>query len=221
MMLEAKNLIKTFKSPLLVQILSGISLDVVAGESIAITGRSGEGKTTLLNILGLLEPFDSGQISIDGKAVTNVHDFRNKHMGFIFQAFNLLEDFTALENVLMPAKIARKSTSRQQGLNLLKLVDLEHRADFPAKLLSGGERQRVAIARALCNNPDILFADEPSGNLDKVNADAVATLLFDLVKSQNKTLILVTHDESLANQCSRKFVLEQGQLKEASLTLAD
>ena len=219
MILQAKNLVKTFRHPHTVQILSGVCLDVEAGESIAITGRSGEGKTTLLHILGMLEPFDSGLLTIAGTPFnkSTAPAFRNKHMGFIFQAFNLLEDFTALENVLMPAKIARRPTTRKQGLDLLDLVGLGPRADFPAKLLSGGERQRVAIARALCNNPDIIFADEPSGNLDKVNADSVANILFDLVQAQKKTLILVTHDQSLANQCTRTFALREGLLTEAPI----
>jgi len=212
--LSAKKLCKTFKTPELVKILTDISLEIHAGESIAITGRSGEGKTTLLHILGTLEPFDSGELMIGGKPfqARTASKFRNARIGFIFQAFNLLEDFTALENVLMPARIARKPFDRKKGLELLSLVDLVPRADFPAKLLSGGERQRVAIARALCNDPDILFADEPSGNLDHANADIVSNLLFDLVRSSKKTLILVTHDMELAARCDRKFSLSQGKL---------
>lgn len=213
MILSATNLKKTFKTPHPIEILSGISLTLRAGESIAITGRSGEGKTTLLHILGTLEPFDSGELIIDGKSFsTPVPAFRNSRIGFIFQAFNLLEDFTALENVLMPARIARKSFDRKKGLELLSLVNLRERADFPAKLLSGGERQRIAIARALCNDPDLLFADEPSGNLDRASADAVSTLLFDLVRSAKKTLVLVTHDMDLAARCDRTFHLSQGKL---------
>ncbi len=216
MIIKAKNLKKSFCNPQKVSILSDVSLDIAQGESIAITGRSGEGKTTLLHILGTLEPFESGQIEIAGVPhnQTNAATLRNKHMGFIFQAFNLLEDFTALENVLMPARIARQAIDKKRGLELLAQVGLEHRANFPAKLLSGGERQRVAIARALCNNPDIIFADEPSGNLDKASADLIADLLFTLVKSQNKTLILVTHDQALADRCTRHFTLQQGTLLE-------
>jgi len=214
MIIKAKNLIKSFHSPQQVSILTGVSIEIAQGESIAITGRSGEGKTTLLHILGTLEPFDSGELTIAGipQNKGNASELRNKHMGFVFQAFNLLEDFTALENVLMPARIARNSIDLKKGLELLALVGLEHRAHFPAKLLSGGERQRVAIARALCNNPDIIFADEPSGNLDKASADAIADLLFNLVKTHNKTLILVTHDLTLASRCDRNFSLCQGQL---------
>lgn len=212
--LSASKLKKKFKTPEPVEILSDISLDVRVGESIAITGRSGEGKTTLLHILGSLEPFDSGELIIAGQSLQSniAPKFRNSRIGFIFQAFNLLEDFTALENVLMPARIARQPFDREKGKRLLSLVGLQHRADFSAKLLSGGERQRVAIARALCNDPDLLFADEPSGNLDHANADAVSNLLFDLVGSSQKTLILVTHDMELAARCDRKLCLCQGKL---------
>jgi lipoprotein-releasing system ATP-binding protein len=212
--LSASKLKKKFKTPEPVEILSDVSLEVRAGESIAITGRSGEGKTTLLHILGSLEPFDSGELIIANQSLQSnmTPKFRNRRIGFIFQAFNLLEDFTALENVLMPARIARQPFDREKGKRLLSLVGLQHRADFSAKLLSGGERQRVAIARALCNDPDLLFADEPSGNLDHANAAAVSNLLFDLVASSHKTLLLVTHDMELAARCDRKLSLCQGKL---------
>jgi lipoprotein-releasing system ATP-binding protein len=212
--LSASKLKKKFKTPEPVEILSDVSLEVRAGESIAITGRSGEGKTTLLHILGSLEPFDSGELIIANQSLQSnmTPKFRNRRIGFIFQAFNLLEDFTAIENVLMPARIARQPFDREKGKRLLSLVGLQHRADFSAKLLSGGERQRVAIARALCNDPDLLFADEPSGNLDHANAAAVSNLLFDLVASSHKTLLLVTHDMELAARCDRKLSLCQGKL---------
>lgn len=212
--LSAVNLTKTFKKPTSLEILSGVSLEINEGESIAITGKSGAGKTTLLHVLGTLEGFDSGELLISGKPVTNVQasQIRSERIGFIFQAFNLLEDFTTLENVLMPARISRKSFDRKHGLDLLSLIGLESRADYPVKLLSGGERQRVAIARALCNNPDLLFADEPAGNLDAANAEAVNHLLFELVRMKKKTLILVTHDMDTANRCSRKFTLSSGKL---------
>src|SRR5277367_2267218 len=142
--LSASKLKKTFKTPESVEILSDISLDIHAGESIAITGRSGEGKTTLLHILGTLEPFDEGELFIKGHKVTraNASELRNKHIGFVFQSFNLLEDFSALENVLMPARIGRFPVSKERGIELLQSVGLRDRAHFPAKLLSGGERQR-------------------------------------------------------------------------------
>jgi len=213
--LKATHLKKAFRSPQYVDVLSDISLEVEEGESIAITGRSGEGKTTLLHILGTLEPFDSGELLIAGQPfnASEAPRLRNQRIGFVFQAFNLLEDFSALENVLMPSRIARKPMNRARGLELLALVGLESRADFPTKLLSGGERQRVAIARALANNPDLLFADEPSGNLDRATADAIGNLLFDLVRTHRKTLILVTHDTDLSSRCTKKYILSGGILR--------
>lgn len=217
MILQAKNLRKTFLTPEPVEILKGVSLELDRNESLAITGRSGEGKTTLLHILGTLEPFDSGELFIAGQPISNPAQLRNQQIGFIFQAFNLLEDFTALENVLMPARIARQNPSASYGLELLRKVSLEHRAHFPAKLLSGGERQRVAIARALCNNPSILFADEPSGNLDQANADAIGHLLFDLVRTEGTALVLVTHDPALASRCTRQYTLASGRLSSTAV----
>ncbi|HSX11677.1 MAG TPA: ABC transporter ATP-binding protein [Chlamydiales bacterium] len=207
MILKASHIFKSYPK---VKVLSGISLSVAAGESIAICGRSGEGKTTLLHILGTLEEPDSGTLEINGEPLTrsNASHLRNEQIGFVFQAYNLLEDFTALENVLMPARIARRSAERKKGLELLSLVGLEERADFPAKLLSGGERQRVAIARALCNDPSLILADEPSGNLDRANAKRIGEILISLKKS----LILVTHDPDLAALCDRKYVLQDGIL---------
>lgn len=207
MILKAKNIYKSYPK---VQVLSGISLEVEEGETVAICGRSGEGKTTLLHILGTLEEPDSGELEITGQVLTsfNASKLRNKEIGFVFQAYNLLEDFTTLENVLMPARIARQPANRQKGLDLLKLVDLENRADFPAKLLSGGERQRAAIARALCNNPNLILADEPTGNLDRANARKIGEILISL----KKTLILVTHDLELASLCKKRYVLNSGSL---------
>lgn len=207
MILKVKNISKSYGK---VQVLSNLSLNIEEGESIAICGRSGEGKTTLLHILGTLEQPDSGELEIQGKLITraNATTLRNQHIGFVFQSYNLLEDFTTLENVLMPARIARQPVSRQKGLELLSLVGLEQRADFPAKLLSGGERQRAAIARALCNNPSLILADEPTGNLDRANAKQISQLLLSL----NKTLILVTHDQELAHLCHKQYILHEGIL---------
>jgi lipoprotein-releasing system ATP-binding protein len=214
-MIFASNLKKTFQKPEAICILSGVSFEASPGQSIAITGRSGEGKTTLLHILGTLEPFDEGELFIQGQKVTkaNAATLRNQHIGFVFQSFNLLEDFTALENVLMPARIGRYCVPSTWGLELLDSVGLAERAHFPARLLSGGEKQRVAIARALCNNPDIVFADEPTGNLDRANAQLVGDLLFNLVAAHKKTLLLVTHSESLAARCERRLILAEGQLQ--------
>ena len=216
--LTAKHLKKSYRGPHPVDVLSDVSLELTRGESVAICGRSGEGKTTLLHICGALEPADSGTLLIDGVLCTKATArlLRKKSIGLIFQAFHLLEEFSALENALMPAQIDRRQVSRKEGLYLLALVGLEHRADFPVKLLSGGERQRVAIARALCNDPSLILADEPSGNLDHANAEAIGTLLFQLVREKKKSLILATHDTHLASLCNRRLILSGGQLADIS-----
>lgn len=214
MILEAKHIRKSFYSPKKVDLFSDISLSLPAGKSMAICGRSGEGKTTLLHIFGTLEEPDSGSIEIGGVRSTpaNAALLRNRHIGFIFQSYNLLEDFTALENVLMPARIARLPFDRKKGLELLAKAGLEERAHFPTKFLSGGEKQRVAIVRALCNHPDLILADEPSGNLDQENATKIGSLLLQLVKEEKKSLILVTHDQNLASLCDETYLLSAGRL---------
>lgn len=216
MILSAKNLSKSFSSPQPLTVLSNISLEARAGETIAICGRSGEGKTTLLHILGTLEKPDSGELWINGSLATSQKGpkIRREEIGFIFQSYNLLEDFTALDNVLMPSRIARERLDIEKGLFLLEEVGLTHRAHFPAKLLSGGERQRVAIARALCNNPSLLLADEPTGNLDRAHARQIGELLLTCVIKNQKALILVTHDQELASLCSKRYTLENGKLNE-------
>ncbi len=213
--LQAEGIQKSFLKPKRLNLLSDIQLSVREGESIAICGRSGEGKTTLLHILGTLEEADSGTLSIAGMKATSQNAFllRQKAIGFIFQSFNLLEDFTALDNVLMPAAIARRPISKEKGVELLREVGLEERADTPAKVLSGGERQRVAIARALCNDPTLILADEPTGNLDRANAKRIGDLLMHTVKAKKKSLILVTHDPDLAALCDRRYLLIDGVLK--------
>ena len=214
MILSAKNLSKTFKEPQPVVVLSDVSLEVQKGDTIAICGRSGEGKTTLLHILGTLEKPDSGELSVAGQLVHSFNgaEIRRTKIGFVFQAYNLLEDFTALENVLMPARIARRSADAEKGLRLLEEVGLLDRAHFPAKVLSGGERQRVAIARSLCNDPDLILADEPTGNLDRAHARQIGDILLSCAEKRNKTLILVTHDQELASLCSRRYTLCDGRL---------
>jgi lipoprotein-releasing system ATP-binding protein len=209
MSLIAKRIRKSFYYPKKVTVLSNVSLEVNQGESIAICGRSGSGKTTLLHILGTLEQADSGEVIIAGQRATeqNATLLRRRFIGFVFQSYNLLEDFTALDNVLMPARIAKTECTRSKGMDLLEQVQLTHRADFPAKLLSGGERQRVAIARALCNDPQLILADEPSGNLDSATGKAIGALLLSLVKERGKTLLLVTHDEDLASLCDHRYNL--------------
>ena len=217
MILKAKNISKSFKSPTEVTILKNISLEIKAGETVAIMGKSGEGKTTLLHILGTLEPATEGTLEICGLAATsaNWNYLRNQKIGFIFQAYNLLEDYTVLENILMPAKIAHQdtrpgSTAHQKALELLKEVGLDHRADFPAKLLSGGEKQRAAIARAFLNDPALILADEPSGNLDHANSTIIYNLLLGAAQKRGKALIVVTHDRELAALCQKTYSLLDG-----------
>jgi len=212
MILQVKKVYKRFEKPTPVEVLKGISLEVHAGETIAITGKSGEGKSTLLHILGTLEKPSKGEVVICGKPLLNLPEIRNQHIGFIFQTFNLLEDYTVLENVLMPAKIGRRPLNTEKALQLLEEVGLLHRADFPAKLLSGGEKQRAAIARALCNDPDLILADEPSGNLDHAHSVAIHELLIGSAKKRNKALVIVTHDKELASLCDRTYLLMDGVL---------
>ncbi len=217
--LKAQKLSKTYKTPLDMRVLDNIFLEVFPGETISIVGKSGEGKTTLLHLLGTLETPTSGSIEICGElATTHTSSYlRNIHIGFVFQAYHLLEDCTVLENVLMPARIAHKdirlgSPIHNRALELLGEVGLSHRLFFPAKLLSGGEKQRVAIARALINNPAIILADEPSGNLDHAHSQAIYTLLLDEAHKRNKALVVVTHDLILASQCKKTYALQDGKL---------
>ena len=222
--LIAKQLKKAFYYPQKVDILKSVSLEIHPGESIAITGGSGQGKSTLLQILGTLESACSGTLTIADKKVGswNKSAIRNQHLAFVFQSFHLLEDYTAIENVLMPAKIAKRpchvgSEAYNHALELLNRTGLANRALFSTKLLSGGEKQRVAIARALCNRPDIILADEPSGNLDRANATHIHELLLDYVEKEGKSLIVVTHDPSLASLCSSQYHLEDGSLAATNL----
>ncbi|MFN0064945.1 MAG: ABC transporter ATP-binding protein [Chlamydiales bacterium] len=217
--LRATKLRKSFFHPQKVDVLREISLEVAPGTSVAIMGASGEGKSTLLHILGTLDEANSGQLEIVGKR-TDKHsasELRNQHIGFIFQSFNLLEDYSVLQNVLMPALIAGKNIAKGtpsylQACALLESVGLAHRKHYPAKLLSGGEKQRVAIARALCNNPEIILADEPSGNLDHETSQTIHQILMHCVKQENKSLIVVTHDVKLAKLCDQRFTLIKGEL---------
>jgi len=217
--LQAKKIHKSFYHPTKISILDELDLNVTSGEVVAIKGRSGEGKSTLLQILGTLDSPCKGELRILDEPVTffNKSKIRNHHLGFIFQSFHLLDDYTALENVLMPAKIAREATSKnspafKRALALLEQMGLLDRAHFSTKLLSGGEKQRVSIARALCNDPDIIFADEPSGNLDKETASIIHDLLISFAKKQNKSLIVVTHDESLVALADTQYLLQNKAL---------
>lgn len=217
-LLEAIDIRKSFYDPAKVDVLKSVNLRVCPGHSVAIMGRSGEGKSTLLQILGTLDDPCGGTLKINGQIVSssNRNHIRNQSIGFVFQSFHLLEDYTAIENVLMPAKIARKdvgknSAAKERAIALLEKVGLADRADFNTKLLSGGEKQRVALARALCNDPKLIFADEPSGNLDRQTALLIHEILLGLAH-EGKSIIIVTHDQELANLCSRKHALKDGIL---------
>ena len=220
LLLETKNISKSFYYPNLVSIFKEISLQVHAKQSVAIIGRSGEGKSTLLQILGTLEDPCQGSLFINGNLVTNSNraQIRNQNIGFVFQSFHLLEDHTALENVMMPARIARKpcgkgSIAEARALELLEKVDLIDRAHYHTKLLSGGEKQRIALARAMCNDPNIILADEPSGNLDNQTASLIHEILLGFAQQDNKALLLVTHDRELAKLCTHQYELKNGVLE--------
>lgn len=218
-LLKASGIRKTFHYPYLAQILNGIDISVMPGESVAIVGRSGEGKSTLLQILGTLEEPCEGSLEICSESVSRMNKtrIRNQQIGFVFQSFHLLEDYTALENVLMPAfiggqSIVKGSSAYKRGMDLLAHVGLDQRAHFHSKVLSGGEKQRVALARAMCNDPKIIFADEPSGNLDRQTAEIIHELLFSFVKD-GKSLVMVTHDKELAKRVTTYYELRNHVLE--------
>ena len=203
-------------------IFENLNLDIQAGEQVAITGRSGSGKSTLLGILATLDQASSGKLLVCGESIAELNDeqraeVRLKHIGFVFQSFQLLPHLTALENVMLPLRLQEKfkyAAAEQKALNLLKRVGLERQAQQTPKVLSGGEQQRVAIARALIREPKIIFADEPTGNLDGETATEIEQLLFELNRELGTTLVLVTHDPKLAAQCQRHYALIDGQLVE-------
>ncbi len=217
--LQADELTKTFTDPVPLEILKGISLTVKRGQSVAIVGKSGEGKTTLLHILGTLDNPTSGILSILGEPITNQNKdrFRNKHLGFVFQAFHLLEDATLLENLLLPLAIGREPTHKgsenyELALTLLDKLKLYDRRYLHALKLSGGEKQRLGIGRAFITNPDLILADEPTGNLDHQTASEIQDLLFSWVEEKQKALIAVTHSPDLASRCHTRHHLESGRL---------
>lgn len=206
-------------------IFEKIDLDINAGEQVAITGRSGSGKSTLLGILATLDQASGGQLFINGEAIHQLDEekralLRSKLIGFVFQSFQLLPSLSALENVLLPLRIQpdfNYKVAEKSALNLLEKVGLSHRFNQSPKVLSGGEQQRVAIARALITQPKIIFADEPTGNLDEETAIEIEELLFDLNREYGTTLILVTHNVELANKCQRHLELRNGKLIEHDL----
>ncbi|QSX34961.1 ABC transporter ATP-binding protein [Shewanella avicenniae] len=202
-------------------ILKGINMEVKSGESVAILGPSGSGKSTLLGLLAALDSPTTGEISLDGVSLVGLNEeqkaaLRKQKISFIFQSFMLVDTLTALENVMLPAELSGIKNAREKATQMLKRVGLEHRLGHLPKQLSGGEQQRVAIARAFICEPKVLFADEPTGNLDKHNADRVADMLFAMNRESATTLVLVTHDLNLAKRCQRQLEMQDGQLFEVT-----
>ena len=218
-MITAKNLHKYYDS---LHVLKGVDLHIKKGEIVSIVGASGAGKTTLLQILGTLDlPAKQNDtvLEINGASVLNLKDkelskFRNEHLGFIFQFHQLLPEFTALENVCIPGFIAKRNKNEveEEAKKLLDFLGLSHRINHKPNELSGGEQQRVAVARALINKPSIIFADEPSGNLDTASAENLHQLFFKLRDEFGQTFVIVTHNEELANMADRKLVMVDGQI---------
>lgn len=215
-MLTAENLIKQYSG---LTVVNGVSLQVAKGEFVSVTGASGAGKSTLLHLLGTLDKPDSGKVTIDNVNIFNLPGkkqagFRNRHIGFVFQFHHLLPEFSALENVAVPVWISGKT--RKEGLELaeeiLSIVGLGNKLENKPSELSGGEQQRVAIARALVNQPSIIMADEPTGNLDSTNAASVHKLFTDLCRKMNQTFIMITHNEELARMTDRTLVMKDGNI---------
>jgi putative ABC transport system ATP-binding protein len=221
-MIKTSQLIKrvsTAESEL--EILRGIDLEIKRGETAAIVGASGSGKSTLLGLLAGLDAPSSGEITLDGTNIVNLDEderatLRSEKVGFVFQNFQLLPALTALENVMLPLELAGIDAAREKSEEFLSRVGLAERFHHYPRTLSGGEQQRVAIARAFASQPLILFADEPTGNLDTTTGATVVELLFGLNKEEGTTLVLVTHDNTLADRCQRKFTMTAGHLEEAS-----
>ncbi len=213
-MIKATNIHKSYGK---LNVLKGVSLNISKGEIISIVGASGAGKTTLLHILGTLDKADSGTLEMNNTITSSLSDkklalFRNKNIGFVFQFHHLLPEFTALENVCIPAFISgvSKSEAEEKATTLLKFLGLNERIHHKPSELSGGEQQRVAVARALINNPLVVLADEPSGNLDSTSAKELHQLFFTLREKFNQTFVIVTHNEELANMADRKLTMRDG-----------
>lgn len=215
-MIEVKDIVKRFGE---LEVLHGVSLSVRRSEVVSLVGASGAGKSTLLQIIGTLMKPDSGNITIGGISPAGLGEkalaqFRNRHIGFVFQYHHLLEEFSALENVMMPMLIggARRSVAKERAAELLDMVGMSARLEHKPSMLSGGEQQRVAIARALVNSPEVVLADEPTGNLDSVTRDEIQRLFFDLRDRTSQTFLIVTHDETLASLSDRKIELRDGRI---------
>ena len=217
-MIVLNNVTKTVKSGTEdLTILNDVSFEIQSGEFVAITGASGSGKSTMLGLIAGLDAPSSGSIVIDGNDVTKMNEddlasLRSTTVGFVFQSFHLIPSLTALENVMIPMEIAGVADARQRAQELLRNVDLANRGHHYPTELSGGEQQRVAIARAFANEPKILLADEPTGNLDSKNGEHIFELMTNLHKEKNVTLMLVTHDQALANRAQRRIVLRDGMV---------
>jgi lipoprotein-releasing system ATP-binding protein len=215
-MIVARDIHKSYGT---LKVLKGIDLEIKDAEIVSIVGASGAGKTTLLQILGTLDRADSGTIELNNIPIHSLKDrelsrFRNKEIGFVFQFHYLLPEFTAIENVCIPGYIAKTNSTdvRQKAKELLIMLGLDQRLDHKPSELSGGEQQRVAVARALINNPSVIFADEPSGNLDSVNARELHNLFFTLREKFKQTFVIVTHNEELAGMADRKLVMKDGAI---------
>lgn len=216
-MLKAQNIKKSFGD---LQVLKGINLDIKKAEVVSIIGKSGTGKSTLLHILGTLDYADEGSLEISGKAIEKLNpkqlaNFRNEKIGFIFQFHHLLHEFTALENVMIPGLIARKSKRemKKKSEDLLDYLGLRDRLSHKPSQLSGGEQQRVAVARALINDPEIIFADEPSGNLDNATSEELHNLIFKLRDDFQQSFVIVTHNNDLAGMSDRSLTMEDGLIR--------
>jgi len=220
-MVVAENIHKTYGK---VEVLKGIDLEVNEQEIVSIAGASGAGKSTLLQILGTIEKPDKGRIILDGVEVNKLKDkelsaFRNRKIGFVFQFHHLLPEFTALENICIPAFIAGKSRkeAHDRAYELLDFIHLKERAEHKPAALSGGEQQRIAVARALMNNPSVVFADEPSGNLDSAASGALHRLFFDLRRDFGQTFVIVTHNKALAAMADRQFFIKDGMISKENI----
>jgi len=207
-----------------VEVLKGVDLSIQKSEIVSIVGPSGSGKSTLLHILGTLDKPDKGQVILNNANATalsgkKLAQFRNRHIGFVFQFHHLLPEFSALENVCIPGWMAgtKRQAVKERAVELLRLLGLSHRLDHKPNTMSGGEQQRVAVARALINNPDILFADEPTGNLDSANARELHQLFFDLRKNFGQTFLIVTHNEELAQISDRTVHMKDGKIIDAPM----
>jgi lipoprotein-releasing system ATP-binding protein len=220
-MLKANGIHKSYGN---LQVLKGVNLEISKSEIVSIVGSSGAGKSTLLQILGTLDKPDSGQIEMNGLDLIRLKGeelakFRNEQIGFIFQFHNLLPEFTALENIQIPGFIRNTNSNElaKKAAELAKLLGISHRLDSKPNTLSGGEQQRVAVARALINNPAVVFADEPSGNLDTKNARGLHELFFTLRKELGQAFVIVTHNEELANMADRKVTMKDGLIEASDL----